>query len=947
MQKNVKMFPIHKNCFFCCLLFLPTSLSAQIFGGDPSSVKWKQINTPAARIIFPVGMDSVASRVTNIISFIKEPTRQTIGNKFKKINILLQNQTTIANGYVGLGPFRSEFYLTPDQNSFDLGSLPWPDQLAIHEYRHVQQYNNFNVGLSKLMSDIFGEEGQAIANNAAIPNWFFEGDAVFNETNLSKQGRGGLPSFYEGYRALWQDGKNYSWMKLRNGSLKNFVPNHYPLGYMMVAYGREKYGDLFWKEVTQAAAAYKNLFYPFQHAIKKYSGENYIAFREGALAFFKNEFNIKNSVETENNSNKEVYVDEQYPSFEKDGSLIFVKSGYQQIPEFIVQKENSESRLRIQDYTLDKYFSYRNDKIVYASYRTDARWGYRNYSDLRILDVTNGNQHTLTKNTKYFSPDISEDGIKIIAVNESPSGACNLHLLNAQNGKIIDVIPNPENLFYTYPKFYDNNKIISAVRNREGKMSLAVIDLTGFQTEFLLPFAFNVIGFPFISRDTLYFSYAYRKNDELFAYTFSDKKIWEIQAESTKGLGKYHPSVNDSNIVWSSFTSVGYRLQKTLKSNLQFIEMDPAFMQKITSDFGITTLNNTNSNLLDKVPDDSFAISKYAKSFKIFNFHSIEPDVNDPQYTLSLIGENILNTMQSAVSFTYDRSEKFKQIGFNSTYGAWFPYLTAGANYTFDRATLFHGKKIFFNHFNPFAGFNIPLNFSKGRSFTFLNFGSQYAFNQSLFRGYYKDTLGNISYSYNSNFLSFSHQIQKAQQQIFPRFAQSISLSYKTALTNYDGHQLVATGNLYLPGFLKTHNLVLNGAYLRKDSLRQINFSSGFPFSRGYQSINLYEMYKWGVNYHLPIFHPDAGFADIVYLLRVRANLFYDDTRANDFYSNGSSFKPRFRSAGTEINFDTKWWNQQSVSFGFRYSYLLDPDLFGGTGRNRWEIILPVNIFNK
>ena len=50
---------------------------------------------------------------------------------------------------------------------------------------------------------------------------------------------------------------------------------------------------------------------------------------------------------------------------------------------------------------------------------------------------------------------------------------------------------------------------------------------------------------------------------------------------------------------------------------------------------------------------------------------------------------------------------------------------------------------------------------------------------------------------------------------------------------------------------------------------------------------------------------------------------------------------------GTEINLDTKWWNQVNVSFGVRYSYLLDPDLFGGSGRNRWEIILPVNIFDN
>lgn len=62
--------------------------------------------------------------------------------------------------------------------------------------------------------------------------------------------------------------KKYSWMKLRNGSMKDYIPNHYNLGYLLVNYGREKYGDDFWTKVTTDASAYKGLFYPFQTAIK-------------------------------------------------------------------------------------------------------------------------------------------------------------------------------------------------------------------------------------------------------------------------------------------------------------------------------------------------------------------------------------------------------------------------------------------------------------------------------------------------------------------------------------------------------------------------------------------------------------------------------------------------------------------------------------------------------
>ena len=172
-----------------------------------------------------------------------------------------------------------------------------------------------------------------MANNAAIPNWFYEGDAVYNETNLSHQGRGHLPAFFDDYRSLWKAGKNYSWMKLRNGSLKDFVPDHYALGYLLVAYGREKYGDQFWGNVTHDAASYKSLFYPFQHAIKKYTGEDYVTFRNNAFTFFKNRFN---ETTPSSKSNPGKFKNERFPSFTEDGSIIYLENTTRQIPQFVI-----------------------------------------------------------------------------------------------------------------------------------------------------------------------------------------------------------------------------------------------------------------------------------------------------------------------------------------------------------------------------------------------------------------------------------------------------------------------------------------------------------------------------------------------------------------------------------------------------------------------------------
>ncbi|MGH7238167.1 MAG: TolB family protein, partial [Candidatus Saccharimonadales bacterium] len=351
--------------------------------------------------------------------------------------------------------------------------------MAIHEFRHVQQYNNFNVGFSHVMKLLFGEGGQALANDIAIPNWFFEGDAVFNETHVSKQGRGRLPYFFNGMRALWADGTDYSYMKLRNGSYLDYTPDWYPLGYMLVSYGREKYGDDFWKNVTQEAAAYKGAFFPLDKAIRKYSDKDFDQFRNDAFNHYKNVFGLKSINHSLHNSiarkHKHFDVDREYPAFVNDSTLIYMKSAYNHVPVFIVKKDGVEKKIAVRSVSLDTYFGYHDGKIVYAAYRPDLRWNYRDYSELMLLDVNTGKECRLTKNTKYFSPDFSPDGKIIIAVQEADNGKCSLHLLNAETGQPIAIIPNRENLFYTYPKFYGKNYLIAAVRTPKGQMTLDLI----------------------------------------------------------------------------------------------------------------------------------------------------------------------------------------------------------------------------------------------------------------------------------------------------------------------------------------------------------------------------------------------------------------------------------------------------------------------------------------
>jgi hypothetical protein len=930
------------------LLLTITVTKAQEFGGNPPSIKWNQVNTPAAKVIFPVGLDTEGVRVANIVSQMNGAIQPTIGFKQRQVSILMQNQTTITNAYVQLAPFRSEFFLTPEQNSFDIGSLPWPEQLAIHEFRHVQQYNNFDVGLSKTMRFLFGEGGQAVANDLAVPNWFFEGDAVFNETHVSEQGRGRLPFFFNGFRALWAENRNYSYMKIRNGSYRDYTPDWYPLGYMMVSYGREKYGDDFWKKVSHDAAAYKDGFYPFERAIKKYSGRSFVDFRNDALDYFKKQFISDQNQKLQSTLKKHFDSDREYPVYVNDSTLIFSKTNYDHTPFFIIKNGKKEKKISTRSYSLDNYFDYHDDKIIYTSYRPDLRWNYRDYTELMLLDVKTGKEHRLTKSSKYFAPSFSADGKTIAVVQEATSGKCEVHILDATTGKLIAVVPNKQRVFYTYPKFYGRDELVAGVRNSRGQMSLAVINIKTGDAKYLLPFTYQPIVFPHLHGDTAYFSATSDINDRLFAINLKSKKLYALKGDSLQNsIGNYEASVSDKKLACVSFTVYGYKIHEIDNSAVQWDELPGGAIPGTLPNFNISALTRDSStNLLASVQNKPMDITKYHKAYHLFNFHSLVPNITDPNYKLEIQGENVLNTFQSDILFNYNRDEGYKEFGFDALYGALFPYISASANYIVDRRALYRGKNVYWNETSVQGGLELPFNLTQGKNVTSIAVGSDLVYSSNSFQQAYRTLLTGTSYGYLFNYLYFYNSTLQAQKNIFPTFAQSIQLQFENSVTGKNSTQFLASGNFYFPGLFLNQSLFFNGAYQQKGSDNNaINYSNNFPFSRGYTAENYYNMNKIGVNYSFPIAYPDAGVANTVYIMRVRGNAFYDYTRANDFYVDGSKFKANFSSTGLEVYFDTKWFNQEAISFGFRYDRLLDPDLYGGMGRNRFEFIVPVSIF--
>ncbi|MGF7231200.1 hypothetical protein [Arachidicoccus sp.] len=916
-------------------MFMLKNVGAQNFGGNPSKLKWQQINTDSFRIIFPRGLDSTAKNVASLIQFQQRNIApETMGDKLRKINIVLQNQMTYSNGYVGLGPYRSEFYLMPPLNVFDLGAQNWADNLAIHEYRHVEQYNNYDRGLSHIMKVIFGDDGQALANSAAVPDWFFEGDAVYNETLLSTQGRGRVPLFMNAFKALYLGDKHYGYQKIRNGSLKDYVPDHYNLGYLLVAYGYQQYGVDFWKKVTQDAAAYKGLIYPMQRAIKKYSGISFLTFRKSAFNDYHAQWKKqkRDSVDFITQTEKRNVVNYQYPYLTDNGDIVVLRSDYKHIAHFVRWNSGTEKTIAPAPISNDNYFGYNNGNIIYTKLDPSARWGYKENSDIELLNIATKKKRSITHHQRYFTPDISRDGKLIAAVKYTTQQHCSIDILDLKGGIVFhkDALSNH---IFSYPKFAQGDSSLYVIeRNKAGEMAIVYFNLHTRAESTILPFGNRLLGFPVVQGDTLIFTCSNNGRDETWAYLSKQKKIYRLAKAPT---GIYQSVLRGSALVGSVFTAEGYRLA-TFKPLFKPIEnlladtLKRMYVEKPRRDY---------ADVLRDLKTNDYCVEKYAQWHHPFNFHSLEPNVDDPNYSLTLYGQNILNTLQTSFAYNYNRIEKSEQLSGNIIYGGSFIEPFLGASYAFNR-TAYSSKYQQYFHFKDMGwqvGLQLPLNFSSGDFYRSLNLST--SFNQRVIHwAAYDIDLKNRNVNYLSSEISFVNQTQQAVQQIYPRFAQAFSLLYRNTVDNNAARQILARADFYFPGFAATHGFKLSTAYQLQDTLSRYSFSYNFPFSRGYDLYIFPQMFKVGADYVFPIAYPDWGFGDLLYFKRVRGDVFYDRSLGYNYQKNPQ----QFCSLGTEIDFDVNIWNQLPTSFGIRYSRRLNNS---DVAKNRWEIIVPLHLF--
>lgn len=923
---------------------MPYLLVAQYYavGEDPAGIRWRQINTHDFQIIYPSDFETKAQRMASILEKVYDFAGYSLQHQPRKISVIIHTSTVLSNGFVAWAPARVELFTTPHQEIY---AQDWLEQLAIHEFRHVVQIDKIGSELPGIFKIILGEQAAALVIGAYLPFWFLEGDAVVTETALSHSGRGRVPSFEMELKAQSIDKGLFSYDKAYLGSYKDYIPNYYQLGYQMVAGMRSKYGANSWSRILNHVARKPLSINAFSRGLKEVTGKNQAGLYNTIFTELKDSWTLKDKAlkktEFETITKQQPgYVSYKYPYPVSDSTYFAVKYSLDKLTQFVIIGQNGEEKTIFTPGNLyEESITYGQGKVFWIESKTDIRWAHREFSQLRILNLSN---RTVTEKKyleKIYAPCLSSDGQYLAAVRVDKNNRCFIVLLSPRTGEIVKTMPLAEDLFVIAPSWAENNtELFAVVLGSKGK-SLAKINPFNGTISYLLPFSYNELMRPVQRGKFVYYTSTIGGSADIYAFNLNEKKNYSITS-SRFGVRDVKPTPDGNYLVYSNYTSDGFKIVKMALRTAHFCVSDP------TSSYNYVLANQL--SLQEKgIPDFStldtttYSSKRYSKLANLFNFHSWAPVHIDSESEvirpgISLMSQNKLGTAITQLGYDYSTINKTGKWVAKFDYTGIFPVLKLNADYGRERSQYYQTSQkdtqlisFSYKELNINGGVSIPFNLSHGKMYRLVQPEFQIGYRRiwqepSTSIRLFTEAIPLTYRLYAHNLLKLGHR------DIQPAIGQIIDVAYRhSPFGDRDfGTIWSAEGTLYFPGVIRHHGVRIYGGYQQKQ-ISESSFADLISFPRGYPNLVNNQLFCLKSDYVLPLFYPDWSLGKLSYFKRISLRLFYDQASAMVPNQNQSSeHQINFKSAGGELTADCNILRLLvPAKIGVRTSYITNPEL--------------------
>lgn len=872
------------------------------YGTDPAHYKWNILRTEHYNLIYPQGNDSMAHRYISLLETSYPHIKHTIGKPFKKKNpVVLHPGSMLSNGMVSWAPRRMEIIPTP---SSDLYAQSWDRQLVLHESRHIMQTGKLMNGLFRPFYYVFGEQVQGVAALFA-PNWFFEGDAVTTETALSSSGRGRLPEFNMLYRAHRIDGNFYTFDKWNLGSYLDYTGTYYALGYNLTAYARHQFGADVWDRVTSRYVS-RVAIPPFTRAIKKVTGIDGEQLFDQTFNFLEKEWKEQELAYQQSGfrpnyisqSNKR-YNSYKYPQALNDSVILAVRSNFRDLTALVKIEKGQEKHLTYLG-NINSPIILNNNKVYWTENISGTRWTHKNHSVLKSYDLDSKHISTITPRQRYQSPAIDPNG-KMAAVSEfSVSGENHIVLVDTETGKEYARHAVPRNAFAKELTYTDNGNVIAITIDDEGIRLQQLNAQSGEWKELLAATSANITS-PTWKDGKLFFESGLNGTNNIYEY---DPAKSAYNRLTTARFGAFTPSVSadGKKLLFSDFQTNGYHLASV---SMDSLKKEPAnFAEPHRFELAETIAEQEQFNLdTAQFRHVEFNPKRYNKALHLFKIHSWAPVYYDVTEVINLqnddfstivkpgamvISQNSLNTAVAQAGWYYKKGYHHGKLAMS--YTGWYPVIDVEVDYgdkainvewvdTEGGGRAAQGRWTDRTYLEAEARVYVPFNLTRNHWVRGIQPSATYFYTNNKYQQFDSGKFREFQYLLSE--LRFYNYRKLAKQDILPRWGYQVRLQHLFSPFNSEnyGNLYAARLTTYFPGLVRGDGLMLRFAYQYQSLDNKYLYLPKQIINepRGYNYLySTRQMAGLQADYSFKLFNPDFSIGPILYVQRIRSNVFYD-----------------------------------------------------------------------
>lgn len=847
--------------FVCCFSFTSWGQSA-VLDQNPFSLKFQKISLKVAPLdlYFPAGYDSVAQETAHEL----ESKWSIIGSNFLKTTrrfpVVLQNQGLVSNGFVSLIAPRAEFLTTPSQDAALLGTNDWLPLLVSHEMRHVHQNNVAQAGFTRWVHGIFGAYGQSVYSNLMIPNWLWEGDAIETESRINAMGRSQIPQFKLPLSAYLHSYGVPKYANMMGKSYQRLVPNHYVFGQYLSKQMTKDFGDSFIPSLWQSALNHPMLF-GFSRQFKKRSGKSIDQYTHDVLAKIIDQ-------DSSSVPKKQGFTQYLYPSVLTDGRIIALKTGFSDIKQLVEIKNGHERRLTYFGPLIDaSMLSASDDYVVWAELVFHPRWGQKQQSRLVFYSLKTGQKSFWGANEKWISPSISTDSKCVSFIHLKENGQSSLSVYDRVQRKVISIKAAKSGEQFLQPRLNSDGTLVYIVKYA-GNKSVCIWDYVQQKEIYRKDFGQYNIAHPLLVGNWIYMNYPAGDVDQIARVNRANDRF-EIMTKER--FGAYFGSSTSDSLIYSAYTASGHKLVS--------VGLNPSPL-----DVKILSFEVKKDSLKHTFPVQS--VSK----LNLINPFTWGPLLSSSgnQLEYSVISRDVLNSLQVSVGTRYGMNEKSWNQFARLSYQAWYPIIDVNFQVG-DRQT-----QLYIDNKRPLdslrtdqwkqqtwdIGIRVPFNLTHSAYQEFLQVGTNLGLLQvsgyDLTKRYYSEPF-NGNYSFLKHQIYYSKLLSKSLWDVQPRKgfvfqANWNGIPFKQTLQN---EMWNVQAQIYLPGVFKHDGIMLRYAY-QQESQGNYRFSSSVYFPRGYLYTSFNQLSTMGIDYRFPIKNTDINIGRLVYVSRIKGNVFGD-----------------------------------------------------------------------